>query len=120
MNARPPNILRSLKSPDPATISRTRSASCSSYAIVAPEAMGRDVLAGDPLWRPGQPRLDDQLLKLDRADPREHDQDHRVPVEMRGGEVDRRVVGQQRLFGGQVLDPRSEDRAGRRLVAEFL
>src|ERR1700735_5279564 len=120
INARPPNILRSLNSPVAETISRTRSARCSSYAIVASETVGRGVLPGRALGRPAQPRLDDQLLQVGQPDPLQHDQDHRVAVEMRSREVHRRVVGQQRLLGGEVLDPSAEDRPGWCLVTEFV
>src|ERR1700722_6811256 len=120
MNARPPNILRSLNSPDAETISRTRSARCSSYAIVASETVGRGVLPGSALGRSAEPCLDDQLPQIGRSDPRQHDQDHRVAVEMGGREAHRRVVGQQRLLGGEVLDPCAENRPGRRLVTEFV
>src|SRR6185312_10686169 len=49
MNARPPNILRSLRPSSPARTSRARSASCSSYAMLRPSSGGE---SAEERWLP--------------------------------------------------------------------
>ena len=77
-----------------------------------------DVLLGDPLGRASQPRLDDHFFEILDGDLLEADQDCRVPVEVWGREEDVWVISEQRLLGAQVLYARTEDRAGRRVVAQ--
>src|SRR5205814_1686555 len=72
----------------------------------------------EPLRRPAQPGLGHHLSQLRYRDPVEPDQHRRVPVEVRRGEVQRRIVGQQRLLGAEVGYPDPEDRPVRRRVAE--
>src|SRR3954452_1232201 len=75
---------------------------------------------GQPLRRAAQPRLDDHLPEVVEADLVELHEDGRVVVEVRRGEEDGRIVGQQRLLGDEVLDAGPEDRSVGRGVAQRL
>jgi glycosyltransferase involved in cell wall biosynthesis/GT2 family glycosyltransferase len=80
----------------------------------------RDLTPRQALRRPGQPRLDDDLLErllVDRVEPYEHRGD---VVEVRCREEDARVIGQQRLLGKEMLDAGPQDRARGRQRAELL
>ena len=72
-----------------------------------------DVLFGESLGRAGKPRLDDQFVELIRGDPLQAHEDRRVAIEMRSGEVDARIIGEQRLLGAEVLNSCCEDRPPR-------
>src|SRR5439155_15283503 len=72
------------------------------------------------LGRPGEPGLDHDFGELVDADPIQAHEDRGRAAEVRGREVDARIVGEQRLLGAEVLDASTEDRALRRLLAESL
>ena len=52
---------------------------------------------GELLRRARQPGVGDQLSKVRDADAIELEEDRRVAVEVRGGEVDRRIVCDERM-----------------------
>ncbi len=61
----------------------------------------------DALLRPGQPGLDDQLLELvavEAGEARDPNEDGRVAVEVRRGEVDPAGVGQHQLLHAEIGD----------------
>jgi arsenite methyltransferase len=70
----------------------------------APSGRGLEVGHGEPRGRAAQPRLGDELCERRGRDPLEPREDRRIAVEMRSGEVDAPIVGEQRLLREQVLD----------------
>src|SRR5437588_4079371 len=76
------------------------------------------VAAGKLLRGAAKPGLDDQLLELVGRNYVKPDEDGWVSVEVRGREVDLRVIGNKSLLGDEMLDAGPEDGAIRCLVAE--
>src|SRR5690606_13973695 len=75
-------------------------------------------LGGEALRRADEPGLGDELLQLVGADPFKADEDGREAVEVRGREIDLRVVRDERLLGADVRHVGAEDRAAGRGVAQ--
>ena len=80
--------------------------------------MAQDVFVGESLGCACEPRVNNQFAQLVERDQVKADENRRVPVEVRGREVDLGVVGEQRVLGAEMLYPRTEDRAGGCAVAE--
>src|SRR2546421_1048005 len=78
------------------------------------------VLLGQALRCPVEPRLDDQLGEVRLVDLLQPHEDRRVPVEVRGREVDVGVLGEQRVLSPEVGYPRAQDRSLRSVVAQRL
>src|SRR6266702_5609193 len=68
-------------------------------------AVGRLPLLDQALGGAGEPGLDDELLKLGAGDLVEQDEDRRVAVEMRNGEVDVRVGRDERFLDTEFGNP---------------
>ena len=66
---------------------------------------------GEAFGGGGEPGLGDQFLEVGDGDAVEAGENRGVAVEVRGGEVEVGLVGQQGVLGEQVLDPGAEDRA---------
>ncbi len=80
--------------------------------------MGGDVVACQALRRSRQPCFYDQLPQFVERDALQTHKHGGVAVEMWGGEVDVGRVGDQSVFGLEVLDPGPEDRTLGRRIAE--
>jgi uncharacterized membrane protein YgaE (UPF0421/DUF939 family) len=61
------------------------------------------------LGRPRQPGLGDQLLEVADLDRGQFDQHRRITIEMRGGEIDPRLVGDQRELDALIGHPDTHD-----------
>ena len=64
-----------------------------------------------PLRRPREPRLGDQLVQVLDRDALQAREDRRVAVEVWGREEDVRVIGEERLLGAEVLHAGTHDRS---------
>jgi len=76
------------------------------------------VFLGRSLGCSCQPRLDDHLFEVLHRDGFEAHQHGRETIEVWSREKDAWIVGEKRLLGDDVLDPSTQNRAVRRIVAE--
>ncbi len=76
-----------------------------------------DVGSRQRLRRPPEPGLNDRFVELLDGYAIEPHEDRRVAVEVRGGEVDVRVVAQQRLLRPEMLHSGAQDRPVRSIVS---
>lgn len=68
----------------------------------------------------GQARLNGQLCQLLGGDELKANEDRRVTIEVRCGEVDARILGEQCLLGSEVLYISGQDRTAGSVVTKSL